>query len=49
MGSGKMGHWSIGKISLDREAIKSIDSLFKSTFQSSTIPLFHLDFLKKFH
>jgi len=32
MGSGKMGYWSIGKIPLDREAIKSISSLFKPTF-----------------
>jgi hypothetical protein len=46
MGSGKMGYWSIRKIPLDREAIKCISSLFKSTFQYSTIPLFHLDYIK---
>ena len=46
MGSGKMGYWSIGKIPLDREAIKCISSLFKPTFQYSTIPLFHLDYMK---
>ena len=33
-----MAYWSIGKIPLDREAIKSISSLFKSTFQYSIIP-----------
>jgi hypothetical protein len=46
MGSGKMGYWSIGKIPLDREAIKNMSSLFKLTFQYSTIPLFHLDYMK---
>jgi hypothetical protein len=46
MGSGKMGYWSIGKIPLDREAIKCISTLFKPTFQYSTIPLFHLDYMK---
>jgi hypothetical protein len=35
MGSGKMGYWSIGKIPLDREAIKCISSLFKPIFQYS--------------
>jgi len=33
-----MGYWSIGKIPLDREAIKCMSSLFKPTFQYSTIP-----------
>jgi hypothetical protein len=46
MGSGKMGYWFIGKIPVDREAIKCISSLFKPTFQYSTIPLFHLDYMK---
>jgi len=32
MGSGKMGYWSIGKIPLDREAIKCMSFLFKPTF-----------------
>ncbi len=34
-----MAYWSIGKIPLDREAIKSISSLFKPTFQYSNIPI----------
>jgi hypothetical protein len=38
MGSGKMGYWSIGKIPLDREAIKCISSLFKPIFHHSIIP-----------
>jgi hypothetical protein len=46
MGSGKMGYWSIVKIPLGREAIKCISSLFKPIFQDSTIPLFHLDYMK---
>ncbi len=33
-----MGYWSIGKIPLDREAIKCMSSLFKPTFQYSIIP-----------
>jgi hypothetical protein len=41
-----MGYWSIGKIPLDREAIKCMSSLFKPIFQYSTIPLFHLDYMK---
>jgi hypothetical protein len=35
MGPGKIGYWSIGKIPLDREAIKCIGSLFKPIFQYS--------------
>jgi hypothetical protein len=46
MGSGKMGYWSIVKIPLGREAIKCMSSFFKSTFHYSTIPLFHLDYMK---
>jgi hypothetical protein len=38
MGSGKMGQWLIGKISLDREANKCVTS-FKN--QHSNIPPFH--------
>jgi hypothetical protein len=37
-GSGKMGYWSIGKIVLDRDAIKCISSLFKPPFHHSIIP-----------
>ncbi len=33
-----MGYWSIGKIPLDREAIKCISSLFKPIFHHSIIP-----------
>ncbi len=33
-----MGYWSIGKIPLDREAIKCMSSLFKPTFHYSIIP-----------
>jgi hypothetical protein len=38
MGSGKIAYWSIGKIPLDREAIKCMSSLFKPTFHYSIIP-----------
>jgi hypothetical protein len=44
-----MGYWSIGKIPLDREAIKCMSSLFKPTFSprrrlyepEANIPPFH--------
>ena len=53
MGSGKKGRWFIGKIPLDMEIDIVIDkelsfnpakyySGLKSTFQYSTIPLFHV-------
>jgi len=38
MFSGNMGHWSIGKIPLEREAIKGMSSLFKPPFHYSIIP-----------
>jgi hypothetical protein len=46
MGFGKMRYWSIVKIPLAREAIKNMNSLFKPPFHYSTIPLFHLDYMK---
>jgi hypothetical protein len=46
MGSGKMGYWSIGKILLDRAAIKCLTSLFKPTFQYSTIPSPHMAYME---